>query len=237
MPRSSPRPRCHCSPRTSRDASAQPRRRLVRRHRRHRRQPRPASSVARLTDWISWRAAFLVNVPIAVAMIVGARRRTRRDRRASAAASTSSAPCAPRSAWARWSSGSSSPPRPAGARPAVIGASSSAAVLLAGAGGQRGARRAADHAAAAVPQSRAQRCLRRPDALPGRDDRLLLLHHPVPAGRSRLHPAPGRSRVLADDAGELRRRAGDPAARRHGSATPCCWPAGIGADAGRAWRG
>jgi EmrB/QacA subfamily drug resistance transporter len=27
-----------------------------------------------LTDWISWRAAFLVNVPIAVAMIIGARR-------------------------------------------------------------------------------------------------------------------------------------------------------------------
>ena len=27
-----------------------------------------------LTDWISWRAAFLVNVPIAIAMIIGARR-------------------------------------------------------------------------------------------------------------------------------------------------------------------
>ena len=26
-----------------------------------------------LTDWISWRAAFLVNVPIAIAMIIGAR--------------------------------------------------------------------------------------------------------------------------------------------------------------------
>ena len=64
-----------------------------------------------LTDWISWRAAFLVNVPIAIAMIVGARpvlvetpRRARTVRRHR---------CPLRDArhGRRWSSGSSSPPR------------------------------------------------------------------------------------------------------------------------------
>src|SRR4051812_18475108 len=69
-----------------------------------------------LTDLVSWRAAFLVNVPIAVAMIIGARAVLTR-RRGSAGASTASAPCARRRAWAPWCSGSSSPARPAGGRP------------------------------------------------------------------------------------------------------------------------
>lgn len=42
------------------------------------------------------------------------------------------------------------------------------------------------------------------------DDRHFLLHHSVPAGRLRLQPTAGRSRLPAHDRGELRRRAARP---------------------------
>ena len=61
-----------------------------------------------LTDWISWRAAFLVNVPIAIVMIVGARAVLVETPRQRGRFDVVGA-CAPRSAWAPWSSGSSSP--------------------------------------------------------------------------------------------------------------------------------
>ena len=61
-----------------------------------------------LTDWISWRAAFLVNVPIAIVMIVGARAVLVETPRQGGRFDVVGAP-SPRSAWAPWSSGSSSP--------------------------------------------------------------------------------------------------------------------------------
>jgi MFS family permease len=66
-----------------------------------------------LTDWISWRAAFLVNVPMAAAMVVGARavlvETPRRAGRFDAPG-----PCWRRSGWVRWCSRPSRPWRSAG---------------------------------------------------------------------------------------------------------------------------
>ena len=59
--------------------------------------------------------------------------------------------------------------------------------------GQRGPRGPADHAVAPVLQPGPHRRLPGQDALPRRDDRVLLLHHPVPAGRPRLQRAAGRA--------------------------------------------
>src|SRR3954451_2873644 len=168
-----------------------------------------------LTDLISWRAAFLVNVPIAVAMIVGARAVLTETPRQRGRFDVVGALCATagmgalvfgiiESGEAGWGS----------AR--VLAALVVGVLLLAALVVTQSRPRAAVHAAAAVRQPRAQRRLRRPRAVHGRDDRLLLLHHPASAGRARLHPATGRARVPADVAGQLRRRAGHPAA-----AQPC----------------
>ena len=68
-----------------------------------------------LTDLVSWRAAFLVNVPIAAAMIVGARL-VLHEPRVRQVVSTSSVRRARHWVSEAWSSASSSPVRPAGHR-------------------------------------------------------------------------------------------------------------------------
>ena len=70
----------------------------------------------------------------------------------------------------------------------------------------------------------ALRCLRCPDALPGRDDRLLLLHHPVMQGVFGFTALQAGPRVPADDGGQLRRRHRVPAAGPPVRQRPCCWP-------------
>jgi len=158
-----------------------------------------------LTDWVSWRAAFLVNVPIAVAMIVGARAVLTETPRRGGRFDAVGALCATlgmgalvfgiiESAESGWAS-----------LPVVVALVLWRASPARGAGRARRTCRTAHHAVETVQEPGTQRRLCRPHALPRCDDRLLLLHHPADAGRTRLHPAPGWPRVPADDRGELRK--------------------------------
>ena len=142
-----------------------------------------------LADWVSWRAGFFVNVPIGAAMILARAPVPARDRRGPAAASTSSAPSPRPWVSARWCSGSSTRSRRTGRRRFGRLAGRRRVVLL-GLCAERAPGGAADHAAAALRQPAAHRRLPRPVAVPGRDDRLLLLHDAVPAGRARVRPLP-----------------------------------------------
>ena len=180
-----------------------------------------------LTDLVSWRAAFLVNVPIAIAMIVGARARADRD--AAATRALRRRRRAVRDA--------------RHGRPGVRDHRVRRGRLGLGPGGRRPGRRVVLLAALVVNEARVAQPImplrlfasrERSGAYAarmlylGRDDRLLLLHHPAHAGRARLHPAAGRPGVPADVAGQLRRRAGHPAAERPGPRTPSCSPPASG---------
>ena len=87
------------------------------------------------------------------------------------------------SASARWCSAIIESADRGWADPVVLGRSAGRGRRPGRPGRARASRRAADHAAAAVRRPAPLRRLRRPGALSGRDDGLLLLHHPAHAGR------------------------------------------------------
>src|SRR5215472_12470601 len=155
-----------------------------------------------LTDWASWRWSLFVNVPIGIALVVLAPRylpetRPQHGRFDLAGAITST--------------GGMAALVYGFVRAASDGWSDSITVSSFVAGDvrrHRTARRAADHSVANVRQPRAQQLLRRAAAAGRRHVRDVLLHDPVPAGCTRLQPAQGRIRFLADDHRAVRDGAG-----------------------------
>ena len=158
-----------------------------------------------LTETLSWRYGFLLNVPIGLAAIIAAPRYLDETVRH---AGRLDVPGALSSTF--------------GAAALVFGIVHSAdagwgddttiVALALGSAAHRGlrhrpgARRPTPHAAAPVRRPRPRRRLRRPLPLQRRAGQLLLLHDPVPPGRQRLHAPGGRPGLPPGDRGRLRRR-------------------------------